>query len=196
MKKRMKKITKSKQKHLAKTYKKHKKHLAKTYKKHKKHLAKTYRKKYLKKTYKKHKFFLQKGGMVANPPDAPEDCSICYEPMTDSPDSPTRTTPCGHQFHEECLQEWLSRGSYTCPVCRGPVDGEAYLARWRPGYFVFVEDLYLGSGFSQQKIAALAASSQQLAEKWADLSEAERTAWNASALERLIAYMREKGSSP
>jgi hypothetical protein len=60
MKKRMKKITKSKQKHLAKTYKKH---LAKTYKKHKKHLAKTYRKKHLRKTYKKHNFFLQKGGV-------------------------------------------------------------------------------------------------------------------------------------
>jgi hypothetical protein len=113
----MKKITKSKQKHLAKTYKKH---FAKTYKKHKKHLAKTYRKKYLRKTYKKHKFFLQKGGMVADPPE-PDNCSICFSSLTDSPDSPTKTTHCEHTFHEQCLQDWLLR-SHTCPLCRGPVD--------------------------------------------------------------------------
>lgn len=113
MKKRMKKITKSKQKHLAKTYKKHKKHLAKTYKKHKK---------YLRKTYKKHKFFLQKGGMVADPPDLPDDnCSICFSSMADTP---TRTTPCDHTFHARCLQEWLLR-SNTCPFCRAPVNPEA-----------------------------------------------------------------------
>jgi hypothetical protein len=69
-----------------------------------------------------------------------------------------------------------------------PTDASAYLAAAAnpkpPGYFVFVEDIYLGSGFSQQKIAALAASSQQLAEKWEDLSEAERTAWNDCAIRR------------
>ena len=112
MKKRMKKITKSKQKHLAKTYKKH--------------LAKTYRKKYLRKTYKKHNFFLQKGGVDDPPdapvePDAPDNCSICFSSLTDSP---TRTTPCGHTFHEQCLQEWLSRRN-TCPFCRAPVNPEA-----------------------------------------------------------------------
>ena len=53
-----------------------------------------------------------------------------------------------------------------------------------PGYFVFVEDLYAGSGFSQQRIAALAASSQKLAEKWEDLSEKERLEWNESAIRR------------
>ena len=51
-----------------------------------------------------------------------------------------------------------------------------------PGYFVFCEDNYLGSGFSRQKIAALAASSQQLAEKWEDLSEKERSEWNECAI--------------
>jgi hypothetical protein len=51
-----------------------------------------------------------------------------------------------------------------------------------PGYFVFAEDNYLGSGFSRQKIAALAASSQQLAEKWEDLSEKERSEWNECAI--------------
>jgi hypothetical protein len=68
-----------------------------------------------------------------------------------------------------------------------PTEAIAYLAAAKPkppGYFVFVEDIYVGSGFSQQKIAALAASSQQLAEKWEDLSEAERTAWNDCAIRR------------
>jgi hypothetical protein len=140
MKKRMKKITKSKQKHLAKTYKKHlaktykkhlaktyKKHLAKTYKKHKKHLAKTYRKK----TYKKHKFFLQKGGMVAAPPAPPAaaaaanddddaddyNCPICDESMTGEP---FLKTPCNHEFHVRCLEHWLSTSgaSKSCPLCR------------------------------------------------------------------------------
>jgi hypothetical protein len=131
MKKRMKKITKSKQKHkkhLAKTYRK--KHLRKTYKKH---LAKTYRKKYLRKTYKKHKFFLQKGGMVADPPDPPAapvpaaanddddaddyNCSICDESMTGEP---FLKTPCNHEFHVRCLERWLSTSdaSKSCPLCR------------------------------------------------------------------------------
>ena len=67
-----------------------------------------------------------------------------------------------------------------------PTEARAYLAAATtpkpPGYFLFVEDIYVGSGFSQQKIAALAASSQQLAEKWEDLSEAERTEWNDCAI--------------
>ena len=25
---------------------------------------------------------------------------------------------CGHHYHEECIQPWLSRMSNTCPVCR------------------------------------------------------------------------------
>jgi hypothetical protein len=108
MKKRMKKITKSKQKHLAKTYKKH---LVKTYKKHKKHLRKT---------YKKHKFFLQKGGMdPPDPPVEPDTCPICLEPLRDSP---IIITDCQHKFHNQCLQEWILTRRPTCPLCRAPVD--------------------------------------------------------------------------
>ena len=29
-----------------------------------------------------------------------------------------RTTPCGHRFHAHCLDNWLSRGNPTCPLCR------------------------------------------------------------------------------
>jgi hypothetical protein len=51
-----------------------------------------------------------------------------------------------------------------------------------PGYFLFAEDNFLGSGLSQQKIAVLAANSQQLADRWEDLSEKERSEWNECAL--------------
>ncbi len=35
------------------------------------------------------------------------------------------TLKCGHKFHENCFQGWLTSGSSaanTCPMCRGPHD--------------------------------------------------------------------------
>jgi hypothetical protein len=114
----MKKKTKNKQKYLQ-TYKIKQKKMRKI------QSQKTYKikqgKKHLRKTYKKHNFFLQKGGMVADPPD---NCAICLSSLKDKP---TRTTPCGHTFHEQCLQEWLSR-SNTCPFCRARVNPVAPVA--------------------------------------------------------------------
>ena len=40
-------------------------------------------------------------------------CAICLSDM----DSEKKTLRCGHQFHESCILEWLSRSS-TCPHCR------------------------------------------------------------------------------
>ena len=28
---------------------------------------------------------------------------------------------CTHLYHHRCLQEWMNRGTFTCPTCRGPV---------------------------------------------------------------------------
>jgi len=60
------------------------------------------------------------GAKRERPPDPePEEeiCSICHEPLVDNP--PLTTTPCNHQFHRECLCQWLHFGSRTnCPVCR------------------------------------------------------------------------------
>ena len=39
-------------------------------------------------------------------------CSICVG------DSPNIITPCGHEFHEDCVREWVGRGG-NCPICRG-----------------------------------------------------------------------------
>jgi hypothetical protein len=46
-------------------------------------------------------------------------CSICLENVQED----RRTPPCGHEFHGECLREWLAFQD-TCPVCRAtlPLD--------------------------------------------------------------------------
>eukprot|EP01062_Namystynia_karyoxenos_P083485 TRINITY_DN9604_c0_g3_i1.p1 TRINITY_DN9604_c0_g3~~TRINITY_DN9604_c0_g3_i1.p1 ORF type:complete len:455 (+),score=173.91 TRINITY_DN9604_c0_g3_i1:102-1367(+) len=46
------------------------------------------------------------------------ECSICKNPAFDTP---VRTNPCGHMYHQECLERWL-RGklgnAHSCPDCR------------------------------------------------------------------------------
>lgn len=31
--------------------------------------------------------------------------------------------PCGHEFHEECVMQWLDHRT-TCPICKVTVPGE------------------------------------------------------------------------
>ena len=38
-------------------------------------------------------------------------CSICFG------NSPNVITPCGHEFHEDCVSPWVARGG-NCPICR------------------------------------------------------------------------------
>lgn len=42
------------------------------------------------------------------------ECPICFEELA----NPT-TLPCGHQYHQQCIDEWLSDHN-TCPYCRQP----------------------------------------------------------------------------
>ena len=61
------------------------------------------------------------------------DCLICYEKMRDT-DEKTKLTPCGHEFHTHCIENWFGTisKSYTykkkliCPMCgvecRRPLD--------------------------------------------------------------------------
>ena len=46
---------------------------------------------------------------------AKNNCPICHDTMLNN--GPTRTTPCKHTFHSECLDTWLRRKN-TCPLCR------------------------------------------------------------------------------
>ena len=43
-------------------------------------------------------------------------CSVCQEPYASG--ELRRCLPCGHEFHAECIQEWLTRDCGSCPVCR------------------------------------------------------------------------------
>jgi hypothetical protein len=42
-------------------------------------------------------------------------CAICLEEMHTC--GKVRETPCGHVFHEQCLQGWFLQGT-CCPLCR------------------------------------------------------------------------------
>ena len=48
----------------------------------------------------------------APPPDR-EICSICLDEI-ENPEP----IECGHIFHDECIEIWMSEGQKTCPVCR------------------------------------------------------------------------------
>ncbi|CAK0893693.1 unnamed protein product, partial [Prorocentrum cordatum] len=63
------------------------------------------------------------GGSADDPErgECPTQCAICLSEWC--PDDVTRTTPCSHTFHEDCLRAWLtrqmcSRGVQSCAVCR------------------------------------------------------------------------------
>lgn len=46
-------------------------------------------------------------------------CTVCLE--TDSDVEAVRL-PCGHDFHQECIEPWLLTNK-VCPMCRHPVEG-------------------------------------------------------------------------
>jgi hypothetical protein len=48
------------------------------------------------------------------------DCIFCDEKIQD--DQRVKMMPCHHQFHSECLDQWLIRYNQFCPVCRAEVD--------------------------------------------------------------------------
>jgi len=61
-----------------------------------------------------------------------EQCYICLESY--SPGQLARTLPCGHFYHADCIDEWLTSNSHECPVDHRPVApaaGEASAASRR-----------------------------------------------------------------
>jgi hypothetical protein len=82
--------------------------------------------------------------------EAPGDCAICLERLTEAPDmqlhkgyqlccfrwldeegGPLRL-PCEHVFHEACARRWMAEES-SCPLCRQPIDDLRQCARLRQG---------------------------------------------------------------
>lgn len=57
------------------------------------------------------------GPNTAVPTDEP--CSICFQKFAASKDrATTHTTSCGHIFHADCVEAWLSCSGKACPICR------------------------------------------------------------------------------
>ena len=54
-------------------------------------------------------------------------CPTCLETLTSGSTNPTVTTPCGHLFHINCVQGWISRGNQTCPQCRSDISHDKLL---------------------------------------------------------------------
>lgn len=57
--------------------------------------------------------------------DESRDCPVCREPFSptsdrDHPDGP-KLLPCNYVIGSACIEEWVSRGHNSCPLCRAPV---------------------------------------------------------------------------
>ncbi|KAF7496517.1 E3 ubiquitin-protein ligase [Sarcoptes scabiei] len=46
------------------------------------------------------------------------DCTICLDQYQN--DQLIMGLPCGHNYHRDCIGEWLTRGNHCCPICRWP----------------------------------------------------------------------------
>jgi len=45
-------------------------------------------------------------------------CSICLE---ENIEEQLSTTNCSHTFCNKCLEDWLNKGKYSCPLCRSDI---------------------------------------------------------------------------
>ena len=45
-------------------------------------------------------------------------CPTCFELLISDSKNYIVTSPCGHLFHNDCVQAWLDRGNQSCPQCR------------------------------------------------------------------------------
>ena len=50
---------------------------------------------------------------------ADESCAICVDDFKKG--DTLRVLPCSHQFHVECIDEWLINHSDLCPLCKNQV---------------------------------------------------------------------------
>lgn len=46
------------------------------------------------------------------------ECTICLDCYENN--QSIMGLPCGHNYHQECIDEWLTRGNHCCPICRWP----------------------------------------------------------------------------
>uniref|UniRef100_A0A6C0K1X2 RING-type domain-containing protein n=1 Tax=viral metagenome TaxID=1070528 RepID=A0A6C0K1X2_9ZZZZ len=63
-----------------------------------------------------------------------DDCAICIESLSETPNDIEMLPNCGHFFHKTCIDQWKQqRGRYSnCPKCRAPITGPANTAAFIP----------------------------------------------------------------
>ena len=108
-----------------------------------KHKKRTHRRKH-RKSGKRFRFF---GGFGED-----EDCSICFEPLTNG--NPIFTTNCQHNFHRDCIEDWCNgKAVCPCPMCKtslvpnpnpNPVVTEPLEHLYRVQFFTFVNNQQTG----------------------------------------------------
>jgi len=52
--------------------------------------------------------------------DSSTRCAICLEALF-ARNVSISTLPCEHEFHKDCIYDWIGRAQTTCPMCRGHV---------------------------------------------------------------------------
>ena len=48
------------------------------------------------------------------------ECSVCLNPVRYTRQS--KQLECGHLYHTHCIDEWVSAGGDTCPMCRSQLN--------------------------------------------------------------------------
>lgn len=60
---------------------------------------------------------LQRYGSGGNDDNVEEMCSICLVEF-EKEDVVSQLSRCRHVFHMQCIERWLERNHFTCPLCR------------------------------------------------------------------------------
>jgi len=55
--------------------------------------------------------------------DEEQECPICLDPFVEGDD--IRLLPCGHIFHQKCVDVWLLEQAHTCPLCKADMRCDA-----------------------------------------------------------------------
>lgn len=64
-----------------------------------------------------HKFRMPKNPELMD--EGRKTCRICLCEYEEG--ESVKTLPCFHQFHEDCIDQWLKKGKRNCPICKNVV---------------------------------------------------------------------------
>jgi hypothetical protein len=78
------------------------------------------------------------------------ECSTCLESFT--AESHLLSTPCGHIFHNHCINEWLDKGDLNCPQCTASITDFAELRRIYLPFITNASEEKVKTDLSDQKV--------------------------------------------